>query len=305
MRGRCAGSGTASFGGSLSPPHLVRGRLARMPGSADLHLHTTHSDGVRSAEELVRLASSLGLSVIAISDHDALGAFFEAEPIARELGLRIIPGVELSITWRGIDVHLLAYAFDPEDRALTAKLSLCRDTRARRGEMMVERLGELGIAIEQERVREICGEGAVGRPHIARCLMEIGAVGSIEEAFERYLSPGRPAWVEKERLALEEAVALVRAAGGMTSLAHPTLYPDPDELLAEIVSLGVDGIECFHPDVDERSRERLLEITRREGLLATGGSDDHGFDARQTIGSVRVDVDSIQPIIDRWERRAR
>jgi 3',5'-nucleoside bisphosphate phosphatase len=276
-----------------------------MAGFADLHLHTTHSDGIRSTEELVRLAASLELSAIAISDHDNIAAFFEAEPIARELGLTLIPAVELSIIWNGADIHLLAYSFDPDDSAMRVKLEKCRSTRSSRGEIMVERLRDLGLPIEISRVREICGEGALGRPHIARCLVEIGATASIEDAFDRYLSEGKPAWVEKERLALEEAIALVHAAGGLTSLAHPTLYADADNLLRKIIPLGLDGIEVHHPDVDPASRDRYLGMVRERGLIATGGSDDHGFEGADTIGTVKVPVETIRPVFDRWERRNR
>lgn len=276
-----------------------------MPGYADLHLHTFHSDGIRSPEEVVRLAAHHGLSVIAISDHDNVAAFAEAEPHARAAGIKLIPGVELSITFSGVDVHLLAYAFDPEHRALVEKLRLCRDTRERRGEIMVERLRDHGIPVEMERVRELCGGGASGRPHVARALVEIGAVATVEEAFQRYLSPGGLAWVEKERITLEEAERLVRDAGGITSIAHPTLYPDGQAIVRAIVAEGVGGIEIHHPDVDGESRERLRAIAAENGLLTTGGSDDHGFENRETIGTVRVPLEEIAPVVERWRAQSR
>lgn len=274
-----------------------------MSGFADLHLHTFHSDGVRSPAEVVRLAGEHSLSVIAISDHDSLAAFPEAEPLAREAGILLIPAVELSITWEGIDVHLLAYAFDPEDAALAETLARCRATREERGQTMAGRLREIGLPIDLERLREICGGGSVGRPHVARCLVEIGAVASIDEAFERYLSPGRPGWVEKERIELDEAIALVRDAGGMTSIAHPTLYPDAERIVREMIPHGVDAIEVLHPDVPPGEAERFRRIAAEHGILTTGGSDDHGFDGRDTIGSVPVPLELIEPIVDRWRRR--
>lgn len=272
---------------------------------ADLHLHTFHSDGVRSPGEIVRLAGERGLSVIAISDHDSVKAFPEAEPLARAAGIELIPGVELSITWEGIDVHLLAYAFDPEDAALNATLARCRDTRERRGDLMAERLRAIGVSIDLDRLREICGGGAVGRPHIARCLIEIGAVASIDEAFERYLSPGCPGWVEKEKIDLDEAITLVRDAGGITSIAHPTLYPDAETLVRAMIPHGVDAIEVLHPDVPPAEEERYRGIAAEHGILTTGGSDDHGFEDRRTIGSVRVPAAAIEPIVARWRRRRR
>lgn len=274
-----------------------------MPGFADLHLHTLHSDGIRTPGEVVRLAADRGLSVIAISDHDALGAFAEAEPLARAAGILLISGVELSITWEGVDVHLLAYAFDPSDAALNQTLARCRVTREERGQTMAERLRTVGVAIDLDRLREICGGGAVGRPHIARCLIEIGAVESIDEAFERYLSPGRPGWVEKERIELDEAIALVRDAGGLTSIAHPTLYPDAERLLREMVPHGVDAIEVLHPDVPEGDAARFGKIASELGVFTTGGSDDHGFEGRETIGSVRVPLETIEPVLERWRGR--
>jgi hypothetical protein len=274
-----------------------------MPGFADLHLHTVHSDGVRSPAEVVRLAAEHGLSVISISDHDALGAFGEAEPLARKAGILLIPGVELSITWKGVDVHLLAYAFDPEDEALNQTLARCRVTREERGQTMAERLRATGVAIDLDRLREICGGGSVGRPHVARCLVEIGAVASIDEAFERYLSPGCPGWVEKERIELDEAIALVREAGGFTSIAHPTLYPDAEPLVREMIPHGVDAIEVLHPDVPSGEAVRFRRIASELGVFTTGGSDDHGFEGRRTIGSVAVPLELIEPIVDRWRRR--
>jgi predicted metal-dependent phosphoesterase TrpH len=271
---------------------------------ADLHLHTHHSDGVRSPAEVIRLAAEKGFSAIAISDHDNLAAFAEAEPMARAAGILLIPGVELSITWEGLDVHLLGYAFDPADADLGSTLARCRDTRGRRGELMAERLRALGHAIDLERLREICGGGAVGRPHIARCLVEIGAVGSIEEAFRLYLSPGCPGWVEKERLELDDALRLVHAAGGIASIAHPSCYPDAESLVRAMIPRGVDAIEVLHPDVPAEDAKRYAAIAAEQGIITTGGSDDHGFEDRQTIGTVRVPLETIEPILERWRARA-
>lgn len=270
---------------------------------ADLHLHTHHSDGIRSPAEVIRAASSHGLSLISISDHDNLAAWDEAEPLARAAGITLLPGVELSIDWEGIDVHVLAYAFDPAASELCAKLGRCRDTRTRRGEMMVDQLRDRGIPVEMKRVRELCGDGAMGRPHIARCLVEQGVVSSIDQAFEEFLTPGRPGWVPKERMTLEEAVRLVRDAGGVTSVAHPTLYPDGERLVERLIPLGIDGIEALHPDVPLEARERLTALARRHGLLVTGGSDDHGFEDRATIGTIHLPLEEAAPILERWQRR--
>ncbi|HUP65338.1 MAG TPA: PHP domain-containing protein [Thermoanaerobaculia bacterium] len=276
-----------------------------MAAFADLHLHTHHSDGVRTPAEVVSLTKERGLAAIAITDHDNLAAFAEAEPLARKAGIELVPGVELSIEWEGVDIHLLAYSFDPEDAALCSKLQLCRDTRARRGEMMVEKLDAVGVPISLERVRQLCGKGAMGRPHVARCLVENGVVASIDEAFDRFLSPGMPGWVEKERISLSEAIEMVRAAGGVTSIAHPALYPDGERLVRAMLPLGVDGIEVLHPNHDEEASQRFAAIADEHAVMRTGGSDDHGFADRRTLGSVRVPLEQVRGIFDRWRRRAR
>ena len=276
-----------------------------MAAFADLHLHTHHSDGVRTPGEVVSLAKERGLAAIAITDHDNLAAFAEAEPLAREAGIELVPGVELSIEWEGVDIHLLAYAFDPEDAALCSKLQLCRDTRAMRGEMMVGKLDAMGVPISLERVRELCGNGAMGRPHVARCLLENGVVASIDEAFDRFLSPGMPGWVEKERISLSEAIEIVRAAGGLTSIAHPALYPDGERLVRAMLPLGVDGIEVLHPNHDQEASRRFAAIADEHRVMRTGGSDDHGFADRRTLGSVRVPLEQVSRIFDQWRRRSR
>ncbi|HEY5610189.1 MAG TPA: PHP domain-containing protein [Thermoanaerobaculia bacterium] len=274
-----------------------------MPRHADLHLHTYHSDGVRSPREVVDLARHNGLEIIAISDHDNLAAYFEIRDYAREHSVTLIPGVELSCGYQGLDIHILAYAFDPADGPLNERLVDFREARLRRGEAMVDRLVTLGYAISRARVAELCGTGAMGRPHIARALLEIGAVSSIEDAFQKLLGSGCPGYVEKERFAIEEAVAVIRAAGGVTSIAHPTVYPRHRAVVEELFEAGVDGVEALHPNVDDEQRRYYERLAHLKGKLVTGGSDDHGFGDRCTIGTVRVSAEMIGPILDRLADR--
>ena len=267
---------------------------------ADLHLHTYHSDGTRSPKEVVDVARAHGLDIIAISDHDNIAAYYEIQPYAAECGLTLIPAIELSCELDGVDVHVLAYAFDPLDERIDARLRGFRETRQRRGYAIVERLRSLGIDISADRVDELAAGGAMGRPHVARALVEAGYVPSVSEAFDRYLGTGKPANVEKERFRIAEAISLIRDAGGLTSIAHPTLYPDHEHLVPRLLDDGIDGVEVMHPDVDALNRERYTNLARFRGKLTTGGSDDHGtVKTSETLGTVRVPETMIGPIMER------
>jgi predicted metal-dependent phosphoesterase TrpH len=256
---------------------------------ADLHLHTHHSDGTRSPREVVDVARAKGLQIISISDHDNLAAFFEIRTYAEEQGLTLIPGVELSCAWQGVDVHILAYAFDPLDERIEARLKRFRETRQRRGAAIVARLRALGYDIRERRVEQLAAGGALGRPHVARALVEAGYVSSVDEAFDRLLGAGKPAYIEKERFQIDEAAALVRFAGGITSVAHPSLYPDHPRIVSAVLDAGIDAIEVYHPDVPQSDREMYTNMARFRGKFITGGSDDHGtVKTAQTLGTIKV-----------------
>lgn len=266
--------------------------------TADLHLHTYHSDGTRSPKEVVDLAKQLRIEIISISDHDNLAAYFEIRTYADAQGITLIPGVELSCIHNGVDVHILAYAFDAHDERLAKRLTGFRDTRQRRGVAMVEKLRTLGIDINARRVEELAAGGAVGRPHVARALVEAGHVGSVAEAFDKYIGAGKPAYVDKERFSISEAVELIHSVGGVTSIAHPSLYPDHERLVPALLDLGVDAIEIFHPDVPDTDRKKYRNVARFRGKLTTGGSDDHGTVKKsETIGTIHVPEDVIAPIL--------
>lgn len=267
---------------------------------ADLHTHTYHSDGTRAPKEVVDVAKAHGIEILAISDHDNVAAWFEAKPYADERGITLVPAIELSCAYRGVDVHVLAYAFDAHDERLDARLRHFRDTRHDRGRAMVTRLREHGIDIDIQRVEQLAAGGALGRPHVARALVEAGHASSVSDAFDRYLGTGRIAYVDKERFAIEEAVQLIKACGGVTSVAHPTLYPDWETLTGEVLDAGIDAVEVFHPDVDEPSREKLRNLARFRGKFVTGGSDDHGtVKTKETLGTIRVPETLIGAILGR------
>jgi predicted metal-dependent phosphoesterase TrpH len=267
---------------------------------ADLHLHTYHSDGTRSPREVIDLARDRGITIVAISDHDNVAAFFEIKPYANESGVTLIAATELSCIVDGVDVHLLAYAFDATDERFNQRLRKFRETRQNRGAQMVEKLRSLGCAIELQRVEQLAAGGAMGRPHVARALVEAGYVDSVSDAFDKLLGPGKPAYIDKERFRVDEAVALVRAIGGVTSIAHPTLYPNHEQLVPRLLDAGVDAVEVFHPNVDAVWSDRYSNVARFRGKFVTGGSDDHGAAKEvETIGTVRVPESLLGPILER------
>ena len=249
---------------------------------------------------MIDVARAHGITIVSISDHDNLAAFFEVKRYADSVDVTLIPGVELSCEYKGVDVHVLAYAFDPTDDAIDSRLRQFREGRATRGRRMVEKLTSLGYTIAPNRVDELAAGGSVGRPHVARALVERGYVKSVDEAFKTLLRPGMPGYVEKDRFAIAEAISLIRAAGGVTSIAHPTLYPNGDAIVPELLDAGIDGVEVMHPDVNEAARERFSNIARFRGKMLTGGSDDHGTVKKtETLGTIKVPDNLIGPILER------
>jgi predicted metal-dependent phosphoesterase TrpH len=236
---------------------------------ADLHLHTFHSDGTRSPREVVDLAREHGLDIIAISDHDNVAAFFEIKPYADDRGITLIQATELSCAYDGVDVHILAYAFDPFDERIGVHLRLFRESRQRRGHAIVERLQSLGYNIDVARVEQLAAGGALGRPHVARALVERGYVASVSEAFDKLLGTGKPANVEKARFSVEDALTLIHGAHGLLSIAHPSLYPNADRIVADLLDAGIDAVEVFHPDVPDEDRERFRNMARFRGKFVT------------------------------------
>lgn len=266
---------------------------------ADLHTHTHHSDGTRSPSELVDLAVKYQIGILAISDHDQLGGYFEALAYAAEREIILVPATELSVTHRGWDIHLLAYAFDPTNEVLRSRLAELRESRRTRLDRIIDKLHEAGVEIDGNQVRALCGEGSAGRPHVARVLVANGVVRDVGEAFRVYLHQGGPAWVPKACMTASDAIELIRSCGGVLSVAHPTLYGEPMLVINELLDLGLDGIECIHPKIPPEWTQRLEKLARSRNLMITGGSDDHGFEDRGTFGSVRVPETNIGPILER------
>jgi 3',5'-nucleoside bisphosphate phosphatase len=232
-------------------------------------------------------ASAAGLDVIALTDHDTVAGHDEARG-ALPPGLTLLPGMELSCRLHGHSVHLLCYLFDPADPVLAAERARIVDSREHRARAMVDRLRGLGAPVTWDQVVAIAGNGVVGRPHIARAMAEAGVIGSPQEAFSpEWIAAGGRAHVTRYAPDPARAVALVRAAGGVTVLAHPRArgWAVPDEDIASLAAAGMSGIEVRHPEQDPAQRSRLAALAGRLGLVASGGSDDHGELTGYRIGS--------------------
>ncbi|MCC2641138.1 MAG: trpH [Nitrospira sp.] len=247
----------------------------------DLHLHTTHSDGSFSTRDVMGFAKQAGLTALAITDHDIVEGIPEATAIGTELGIEVIPGVEISSRLGESELHILGYFLQWTDPVLAQRLVTLRDSRHSRNPKIVQRLNELGIDMTYDEVRALAGTESVGRPHIARLLMEKHVVTSAKEAFDRYLANGRPAFVDRELPQPAEAVRWIREAGGVPVLAHPTWVRTSAEglrlLLRELKEAGLGGIEVHYSTHSPSQTAEYLDLARQLDLLVTGGSDFHGL----------------------------
>ena len=244
----------------------------------DLHTHSTASDGLLAPSELVRQAPEAGLDLIALTDHDSTEGVAEATAAGAALGVQVIPGVEVNTTLpehRG-EAHVLGYYVDMGDENFQASLRFIREARVRRAEQIVERLRAQGFDVTWQRVRELA-KGTVGRPHIALALMEHGYASSIADAFDKYISPGKSAYVPRYKLSPQDAIRLIRAAAGVPVLAHPGGIAElAEQVLPDLTRAGLLGLECYYGVYDEATVSRLVAIAGQCGLIATGGSDYHG-----------------------------
>lgn len=249
-----------------------------MSAEVDLHLHTIASDGRLTPTGLVQLAARQGLKIIAVTDHDTTDGLTEAYEAALEYpGMRIIPGIELSADVPGDEVHVLGYFIDAEDQELQAELTRFREGRVGRARAMVEKLGELGIQVEWERVQYFAGDGAVGRPHIAMALVEAGYCTEPKDAFPEYLGRNGLAYVERVKLTPAEAVGMIRRAGGVAVLAHPAYMNDMEAGIANLAGIGLSGMEVHYAKYRDDTIRQLARLARQYDLIPCGGSDYHGL----------------------------
>ena len=266
----------------------------------DLHIHSNASDGRYSPAEIVRTAATAGLKVIALTDHDTIDGLVPAIEAAKEFpSLTLIPGVELSTDIPSGEVHVLGYFIEYSDQELKASLERMRNSRANRADKMVAKLKELGCNIELERVKEIAGNGALGRAHIAQALLEKGYIGSFKDAFTKYIGHGCPAYVGREKLTPAEAVKLVLKANGLPVLAHPFTALNPEEVIKELKTVGLVGMEVYYAGYLPTEVNSLLGLAQKYDLIPTGGTDYHGIDATSdiTIGGTDVPIQSVERLM--------
>jgi predicted metal-dependent phosphoesterase TrpH len=262
----------------------------------DLHAHSNRSDGTLPPAEVVALAARRDLAGLALTDHDTFEGLVEAADAADEVGLDFVPGIEFSAEYDGASLHILGYWVDPENEAVNRELDRLTATRFRRGELIVEKLQELGFDISFERVRQIAGGQTIARPHIAQAMVEAGIVATEKEAFDRFISDDGLAYVPKHALDPMDALRLIRDAGGVCVLAHPGMWKGngsvPDELIERMAEGGMVGLEVWHPDHDDGMRARYAALASRLALIATSASDCHGERYGYRLGTERTGAET-------------
>jgi len=251
-----------------------------MPDMIDLHAHSAESDGSLSPTELVEHAVAAGVKTLALTDHDTTDGLKEFCAAARERGIEAFGGVEISAEWKKGNCHILGYGVPDDYEPLEKMLRKTRDSRDKRNEMIVAKLNELGVGFDLSEAAELAGGDVVGRPHIARVMMKRGHVGSVQEAFDKYLAKGAPAYIDRFRLPPCEAVTLLREAGATVILAHPSQLKrslrEIEDMVGELAPLGLAGLEVYTPYADDEQVTEFERIVRTHRLAATGGSDFHG-----------------------------
>ncbi len=265
-----------------------------MPGAVDLHTHTTASDGTYAPRDLVAEAASRGVRVLAVTDHDSTEGLAEAiDEAERRKPLEIVPGIEINCDVEGAEIHVLGYLMDWQAEWFQ---DFCREQRRERRariHRMVERLAAIGMPLDADEVFAIVKEGSAGRPHVAQVMVARGYVKTVREAFDKYLGSGKPGHVPRKKVTPEDAVRIIRKAGGVPVFAHPGLA-DRDELIPGLIAAGLMGIECYYTEHSAAQRASYLQICKDHDLVATGGSDFHGPKVRAaTLGSPSVPMSSV------------
>ena len=270
--------------------------------TVDLHMHSTASDGTLPVDDLMRLAASVGLKTLALTDHDTTAALDRAQEVGRSLGMEVVPGIELSAEYAGKEVHVLGYFLQYHDAAFQAQLEKFRFNRYGRAQTMLEKLADLGMPLEWQRILEIAGDAAPQRPHIAQALKERGYVPTVREAFDLYIGNDGPAYVHSEKVTTEQAIGLIRSVGGLAVVAHPTYTANMDEVVALAAQAGASGVETHYGFYSEETVAHLLDLAHRYDLVPTGGSDFHGrSDGGQlsSPGSRYVPPDTVELLRER------
>ncbi|HEX7654984.1 MAG TPA: PHP domain-containing protein [Verrucomicrobiae bacterium] len=263
---------------------------------ADLHLHTQFSDGTFTPEELVWHAQKQGLACIALTDHDTVEGCERTAAACAKVMMEFVPGAELTAEHADTEVHILGYFLDIHNPLLLERIAHFQTNRQQRIYEMCAALNKLGVPLKPEAVFALANCKSPGRPHVARALVKEKLIGNLDEAFERFLKKGRPAWVPKTKMSALESVQLIHQAGGLAVMAHPGLNRT-DDIIPDLVAAGLDGIECFHTKHSTVMSERYLELAEKHGLLVTGGSDCHGFSKKAPlIGTVKLPYEHVEKL---------
>lgn len=260
---------------------------------ADLHLHTSFSDGTYTPEELTDHAVAAGLDAVALTDHDTVDGCARMAAACARTKLEFIPGAELTAEMKGREFHILGYWLDSSSTRLQSRLQEFQTARSQRIQEMVARLNRRGIPLTAEQVFAVANCASPGRPHLARALAQGGYCRDYDDAFEKFLKKGRPAWVPKAAMQAEPTIELIHAAGGVAVLAHPGLYR-ADEMIPALAAAGLDGLECWHTRHSAAAAESYARVAAHLGLVATGGSDCHGMaKGEPLIGRVRLPYEKV------------
>ena len=266
---------------------------------ADLHLHTSFSDGTYSPEELAAHGHRYKLAAMALTDHDTVEGCERMGKACSDLGIEFVPGTELTAELRGDELHLLGYFLDTHCPRLLEEIAKFQHDRQERIREMVARLNAHKIPLQAEAVFKLANCRSPGRPHVGRALVRAGYCTSMDEAFERFLKRNRPAYVPKTKISALQAIELIHEAGGLAVMAHPGLNRT-DDFIPELVDAGLHGIECFHSKHSSSDSQRYLKIAGKYNLLITGGSDCHGLSkGKPLIGGVKIPYDYVQKLKDR------
>ena len=261
---------------------------------ADLHLHTSFSDGTYSPEELAGHCHRHGLAVVALTDHDTVEGCARMGAACHRLGMDFIPASELTTELDDNELHLIGYFLDTHNARLLTELARFQEVRQNRIREMCARLNELGVALPAENVFKIANCRAPGRPHVGRALVQAGLCKTLDEAFDRFLKKGKPAWVPKFRISAADAIELIHQSGGLAVMAHPGLNRT-DEVIPTLVAQGMDGIECFHSRHSTAASQHYTLMAEHYGLLITGGSDCHGMNkGKPLVGSIKLPMDYVR-----------
>lgn len=271
---------------------------------ADLHVHTTASDGRLNPTEMVSLAAQQGITVLAITDHDTLDGYFLAKSEAEKIGMILIPGVEITTDFEGRECHLLAYDVDIEDKDFLAFLSVQRTIRKSRATAIVAKLNKMGFDLEMDEVKAESGKATISRNHIAAAMQRKNIVATKREAFDRYLHSKGPAYVQNEYPNVLDVIAMVREVGGVSVLAHPGksyIYQD----LKLLKDHGLDGLEYLHPSHTWALQKKYKDYAVNYGMLLTGGSDFHGTRSHEVdyLGTICVDLHRVDSLLERASGR--